>query len=168
MLHSAARGLQTALKAQARHAGYPAFWQPSDGNVGERYGQPITHRLPDHWKRAKNRDPEPTALTNAKASSRFDLDYNFPDFSITLEIHSVLYPTTLVVFRTPPQLSESEIKNYLENMYGINTIQEINLQYRRGDRWMDQFGRRWKHPDYMRCYVYLSKPVHIQVKAKQD
>eukprot|EP01060_Flectonema_neradi_P009773 TRINITY_DN16978_c0_g1_i1.p1 TRINITY_DN16978_c0_g1~~TRINITY_DN16978_c0_g1_i1.p1 ORF type:complete len:160 (+),score=13.62 TRINITY_DN16978_c0_g1_i1:33-512(+) len=145
----------------------PPIWQPGNVNVGERYSAPVTNVLPAHWKRAKDRDPGPTALNNSKANFRFDMEYNFPDHDLALEIHSVLSPTQVVIFRCSPKVSEVELKSYLRNVYNITTIKEINFQYRRGERWMDVFGRRWKHPDYMRAYVYLTKAVEIKIKATQ-
>eukprot|EP01065_Artemidia_motanka_P021738 TRINITY_DN25995_c0_g1_i1.p1 TRINITY_DN25995_c0_g1~~TRINITY_DN25995_c0_g1_i1.p1 ORF type:complete len:202 (+),score=49.84 TRINITY_DN25995_c0_g1_i1:55-606(+) len=149
----------------ARHAGsHHPLWQKPDHNISERYLQPITHLWKPWWNRAKDRDPQPTALRRAKASYAYDMEYNFPDYEVVLEVQSVLHSTTLAVFRCSPKLNELELKNYLESVYQINTIQEINMQYRRGERWVDGFGRRWKHPDYMRAYVYLKSPVEIVVR----
>eukprot|EP01063_Lacrimia_lanifica_P008247 TRINITY_DN15327_c0_g1_i1.p1 TRINITY_DN15327_c0_g1~~TRINITY_DN15327_c0_g1_i1.p1 ORF type:complete len:166 (+),score=65.20 TRINITY_DN15327_c0_g1_i1:49-546(+) len=159
------RGLRAPLARQVRHK---AVWQPTDTNVGEDYNQPISRVVMPAWQRAKARNPVPMGLHKSKADVRYDLDFNFPDHALVLEIHSVLYPTQLVVFRVTPKLSENEIELYLRNVYGIDTVKEINLQYRRGDRFMDAFGRRWKHPDYNRAYVYLTKAVEIDLKAQVD
>ena len=80
--------------------------------------------------------------------------------------------TSLVVYKNIVTCSSVEEVNnqkqsYLQNVYQITTIKEINFQYRRGERWMDVFGRRWKHPDYMRAYVYLTETVEIKIKATQ-
>eukprot|EP01064_Diplonema_japonicum_P007294 TRINITY_DN14951_c0_g2_i1.p1 TRINITY_DN14951_c0_g2~~TRINITY_DN14951_c0_g2_i1.p1 ORF type:complete len:163 (+),score=27.06 TRINITY_DN14951_c0_g2_i1:40-528(+) len=158
---------RSAVRCARRQVGYPASWQPANINMGDRYNQPVTNTAPLQWKVAKDYDPEPSALRQSKAGKKTDLDFNFPDFDLTLEIHSVLHPTTLVVFRASPKLSESEIELYLQNVYKIDTIKEINLQYRRGERFMDGFGRRWKHPDFMRVYVYLERPVEIKINAKE-
>eukprot|EP00755_Sulcionema_specki_P037461 Sspe_Gene.108984::Locus_88274_Transcript_1_1_Confidence_1.000_Length_633::g.108984::m.108984 len=95
---------------QMRCCSHPAVWQPPTANTGEQYNQPLTHMIPSVTNRAKDPDPIPSALMNAKANFRYDSEFNFPDFEITLEIHSVLYPTTLVIFRCSPKLSETEIK----------------------------------------------------------
>ena len=55
----------------------------------------------------------------SKASERMDLEFNFPDHPLVLEIHSVLHPTTMVVFRAPPQLSETEIEVCRESSHVI-------------------------------------------------
>ena len=214
--------LNAALRSQGRWNGsYTGIWQPSSPNIGTSYNRPVSFLKQKFVNKAKPRTATPTAITHSKANYDADADFNFPDHSIVLEIHSVLYPTTLVVFRAPPKLSETEIQvgayillllleryvlgwffingcrnttqhnttqhnttqhnttqhnttqhnttqMYLQNVYGINTIKEINLQYRRGERWMDIFGRRWKHPDYNRAYVYLAEPVEINLKVNKQ
>eukprot|EP00754_Rhynchopus_humris_P034871 Rhum_TRINITY_DN16474_c0_g1::Rhum_TRINITY_DN16474_c0_g1_i1::g.163281::m.163281/K02892/RP-L23, MRPL23, rplW; large subunit ribosomal protein L23 len=157
----------TALRSQRCNVSYANIWQPGSPNIGTSYHRPVSHLKQKFVNKAKLRTAQPTAITHSKANFGSDKDFNFPDYSIVLEIHSVLYPTTLVVFRTPPQLSETEVQMYLQNVYGINTIKEINLQYRRGERWMDTFGRRWKHPDYNRAYVYLAEPVEVNLKVNK-
>ena len=94
------------------------------------------------------------------------MEKNFSDAECTLVLDSVLNsPTTMPMFLFPPEMSKTEIKNYLKVFYGMNGILQVFVRNYSGMKYKNELGLIKKAPALKAAWILLDEPVEISQNA---
>ena len=95
------------------------------------------------------------------------MEKNFSNVECSLVLDSVMNnPTHMPMFLFPPELSKTEIKNYLQVFYHMGNIREVFVRNYSGMRYKNELGLIKKAPALKAAWVLLDEPVEISQKAE--
>ena len=82
-----------------------------------------------------------------------------------LDVDSVMnVETDEIRFIVHPDMSREEIQRYLENVYGIDDIEAVNVKNFAGEPYRNEIGAIKQTPPYKMAYVKVENPVSLQIK----